>query len=246
MRLVAIFNVWNDFDWLDRSVENISRVVDGVIVIASTRSNYNEYSPIPDRWKEKVFVREPKFHIPMHSETDKRNYGIDIARKYGYTHFIIMDSDELYDRDEFKNAKDKFKDPHLNGLVCPLVVYFKEPTLQVSDITLVPHIHKLTPTIKCAFNRSYPFAWSGRQIRIDPTRSYDINTGVVYTEEITMHHFSHVRSDYEKKLRNSTARANIEKSPIREDYLNAKPGYYCKFYQQVLKEVPDKFGIGKI
>lgn len=244
MKLVAIYNVWNDYDLLDQSVENISQCVDSFIIVVSTRSNYNEYAPIPDRWKEFIVVREPHFNIPMHSETDKRNFGLDIARKQGFTHFIMMDADEFYHPEQFLKAKERFLNPNLAGLVCPLNCYFKEPTLTIGrDTTLVPFIHKITPTLKFEFNKQYPFAWSGKQIRIDPTRSMNINTGVEYTEEVVMEHYSWVRKDIEVKIRNSTARRNLERSTIREDYANARPGVYNKFYQKVLTEAPNYFNI---
>lgn len=245
MKLAAVFIVWHDWDLLHYAVENIRPLVDEVIIIGSTRSNHGELSEIPKQWHNReLFIREPRFHVPMHSETDKRNYGLGIARDHGNTHFIMMDSDEFYKPDEFLKAKERFSNPFLNGLVCPVVVYFKSPSLCLGrDITLVPHIHKLTKTIHHEFNRHYPFAWSGKQIRIDPTRSLSITSGVEYTEEIEMHHYSWVRKDYALKIRNSTARANIEKSTLREDYAAADKGVYCKYYQAVLTECPNYFGI---
>src|SRR5688572_15997829 len=97
MRLVAIFHCWGDWNLLRYAVDNIRQLVDGVLIIGSTRSNHGEFFQIPSEWhKNNLYVREPKFHIPMHSETDKRNYGLQIAREWGYTHFITMDADEFY------------------------------------------------------------------------------------------------------------------------------------------------------
>lgn len=242
--LCAIFNVWSDWHLLRYAVDNIRQLCDGIIVVGSTRSNYNEYCPIPKEWhNNELYVREPKFHIPLHSETDKRNYGLSIARQKGYTHFITLDSDEMYKPEDFLKAKDHVYRNNLNGIVCPVVTYFKEPTYCLGrDITLVPHIHKLTKEIQHEFNKSYPFAWAGKQIQIDPSRSLNINSGVEYLD-IEMHHYSWIRPDIEVKIRNSTARRNLEKSTIREDYANARPGVYNKFYQKVLTEVPNYFNI---
>jgi hypothetical protein len=38
-------------------------------------------------------------------ETDKRNMGIRMAKERGYSHVISADADELYDKDQFKEAK---------------------------------------------------------------------------------------------------------------------------------------------
>lgn len=245
MKLAAIFNVWNDWDWLDLSYKNIHSLVDGIIIVASTRSNYGEYSPIPERWRELVVVREPHFNIPMHSETDKRNFGLEIANRSGFTHFLMCDADEMYKPDEFIRAKQRFHvEPDMHGLVCPCNVYFSSPTLTIGrDRTLVPFIHKITPTLKFEFNKRYPFAWDSVGIRIDPTRSMNITSGVKYTEEVVMEHYSWVRSDYQKKIRNSTARANLERSTITQDLLRAKDGYFCEFYQKTLSTCENYFNI---
>lgn len=244
MKLAAIFNVWDDWEMLEHSIRNIKDLVDGIIIVGSTKSNFGEFSGIPIGWRDSVVIREPVHHHPSHSETDKRNFGLDLARKAGYTHFITMDADEFYEPIEFRAAKEEFeKNPELQGSVCQTQVYFKSPTLTIGlDITLVPFIHKITPTLKHEFNRKYPFAWEGLQIRIDPTRSLNISSGVQMCN-ITMHHFSHVRRDYQKKIRNSTARANLERSTIVQDLLNAKEDYFCQFYQKRLVRVPNRFGI---
>lgn len=244
VKLAAIYNVWNDWDLLYHSTENIRPLVDGIIIIASEKSNYGEISPIPYWSRDKVFIREPQLHHPMNCETDKRNYGLNIARQEGYTHFIMLDCDELYNPVDFLREKQRFIDnPDLAGLVCATQVYFKSPTLTIGlDTTLVPFIHKITPTLKHEFNRRFPFAWEGHNIRIDPTRSLNIDSGVEWSE-IVMHHFSYIRSDLKKKIRNSTARANIEKSTLIEDYKNAKAGGYCEFYKKTLHSVPNYFNL---
>lgn len=247
MALVGIWNVWHDWDLLEYSVDNLRPLLDGVIIIGSTHSNYGEYSPIPYQWHtDELHVREPKFHIPMHSETDKRNYGLEIAKKQGYSHFIMLDADEFYLPNEFLKAKETVLKKNLNGVVCPVVVYFGSPELTLGrDVTLVPHIHKLTHQIRHEFNRGYPHAWQGGQIRIDPTRSLNINSGVEYLDDVEMHHLSWVRQDYQLKIRNSTARKNLERSTILKDLLHAKEGYYVDFYRKRLARAKVSFGLNE-
>lgn len=258
MRLCAVYSIWNDWDWLKISYERIRPLVNGVIVVYSEKSNYGEVSPVQYPWdmnKEPysflhyaddelhICQREPVFHQALHSETDKRNFGLQQARELGYTHFVMLDADELYLPEEFNAAKKLFEDPDLQGLVCRSQVYFGSPKLTIGlDTTLVPFIHKITPTLKHEFNRNYPFAWEGKSIRIDPTRSLNINSGVKMCD-VTMHHYSWVRKDYEKKIRNSTARANLERSTIREDLRLAKDGYFVKFYGKSLVRAQVDFNI---
>lgn len=246
MKLCAIYNVWHDYDWLKLSIDNIRPLVDGIIIVASEKSNYGEVSEIPFCWMdEELVLYENKSILPPSStETRKRNIGLDTARERGYTHFIMMDCDEFYHHDEFLNEKQRFIDnPDLAGLVCASRVYFGQPYLTIGlDITLVPFIHKITPTLKHDFNREYPYAWEGWKIRIDPTRSLNINAGVEWSP-IVMEHYSWVRKDINVKIRNSSARANIERSTLRQDYLSAKEGYYVEFYKKALVRVPTLFNI---
>lgn len=259
MKLAAIYNVWNDWDWMDLSVSCIYPMVDGIIVIGSVRSNSGEISLIPPRWFDDVMLYQrfeekvqliqyepiPGFQ-PRVNEEGKRNCGLEIARQQGYTHFIMMDADEFYDQKQFAAEKQRFIDnPDLAGLVCASQVYFKSPKLTIGlDTTRVPFIHKITPNLRHEFNSLYPFAWEGKNIRIDPTRSLNINSGVEWSN-IMCHHFSWVRKDYKIKIRNSTARANIERSTILQDLENAKDGYYCEFYKKTLKSCDDLFNIGE-
>jgi len=258
MRLAAVYNTWGDVDLLELSIKNIRPMVEMVIVIFSTTSNFGERLPqdepdgsafkFPDGCPIFFRQREPDLKkTPRENETAKRNYGLHFAREMGATHFVTMDADEFYDPDEFKDAKECIQNPdYIKGFVVKCQTYFRSPTLTIGyDITLVPFIHELTPTIKHTFNRSYPYAWQGPQIRIDPTRSLNINSGVQLTD-FTMFHFSWVRTDYRRKIRNSTAKSNLERSTILEDLKNAKAGYFCTYYQKTLVECENKFHIPEI
>lgn len=248
MKLAAIYNVWDDYDLLSYSIKNMKPIVDGIIVIYSNTSNYGEQSPIPE-YALPGFVHgynwEPELiQSPMKNETAKRNFGIDKAREAGYTHFLIADADEFYEHAPFRKAKETFRED-LSGLVVRSHVYFASPKLTIGlDTTLVPFIHRMTPTIRCEFNRKYPFAWEGmRNIRIDPTRSFNINSGVEMNYDVICHHYSWVRKDYQKKIRNSTARQNLEGSTILQDILHAKEGGFCEYYHKPLVASTVDFGI---
>jgi hypothetical protein len=243
MKLAAIFICWADWDLLEHALKNIYPLVDGVIIVASETSNFGEKHPVPD-WPD-IYQREPNLRLdPRTSETDKRNFGLGIAREQGYTHYIAMDADEFYEPEPFLKAKQYIEEKDLNGLVCQCRTYFKSPQLTIGlDSTLVPFIHKITPTLRHEFNKNYPFAWIDGQIRIDPTRSLNINSGVETTDLVTLEHYSWIRSDYQKKIRNSTARRNLERSSILKDLSNAKPGYFCEFYQKTLMETDNLFNL---
>jgi len=257
MRLAAIYNVWADWDILEHSVRNILHFVDGVIIVASEKSNYGEKFEIPFPWSDEVslyqwlgeevqlYKYEPSLVHPMHAETRKRNEGLDIARREGFTHFIMMDADEFYDANFFLYEQDRFyKNPELSGLVCRTQVFVKSPTLTIGlDTTLVPFIQKITPGLKHEFNKKYPFAWEGNNLRIDPTRSTNATSGIEMSD-IIMHHYSWVRSDYARKIRNSTAKANLERMDLVNKLVHLKEGDIFDLYPgKPLVRVPNRFAI---
>jgi len=253
MKLAAIYNIWADWDLLRLSVKKISPLVDVIIIIASVKSNFGEDHQI-EYWNDlqngfiEIYQCEPDLKLPpAQNERNKRNYGLDIAKSLKCTHFLNLDADEFYEPSEFLKEKERFKNPDLLGLVCKTKVYFREPTMTVPDKTLVPFIHKITPDLHFTWNTKYPFAFEGprREIRIDPTRQMNINSGVEWSD-ITMHHMSWIRSDIRKKIRNSTARQNIENSTIVRDYANSKPGYYCEFYRAKIESCENLFNLPRI
>lgn len=261
-KLCVLFTIWGDSELfqhcLKHTVQNImGGNGDNVIVVYSTISNFGETAEPPRYFHGAGSLNfEPDLKLDaMTNETNKRNFALDWARKNGFTHFLMADEDEYYEPEEFKNELKRFENPNLMGLVCRVKCYFRSPELTIGyDTTLVPWVHKITPNLRFEFNRNYPFAWTlldkiphthTKQIRIDPTRSMNINDYVEWSE-ITMHHMSQIRSDMKKKIRNSTARANIEKSSLLEDYKNAKEGYYCKFYGKTLEKCENIFGLPEI
>lgn len=240
---VAIYNVW-DFEHLRKSVDNIKQAVDKVIIVWSRYSNYgNEGTFNPYEFKDCICVQHESRHgATSQKETAKRNYGLEKAKEIGAKYFIMMDCDEMYHPVEVTKWYEYLKASNLNGLVCKVKVYFKEPTLVCDDVTYVTFIHKLTPRLKFEPNQNYPFTKHEGHLRIDPTRRLNIDSGVELID-CYMHHYSWVRNDMMTKATNSTARNTILKSNVFKDLALAKPGYFCEFYQQELKECPNYFNL---
>jgi hypothetical protein len=255
MKLAAIVNHWVDCeDLLPFFIHNASQWADGIIIIVSDKSNTGEVHYVglkADIWQKVVNQKltwlrwSPDLSKDQrYNETKKRNYGLSVAHAMGFTHFVTCDTDEIYSPEDVNRIKEMFDSPTLNGLVVPCQTYFGHPWLTIGfDTTLVPFIHKLNPDTRHEFNRKYPFAWIDGKIRIDPTRSLNYTSGIIHTESVVMHHYSWIRSDYKLKIRNSTARANIERSTILTDLGNAKEGYFCQFYGKTLVRTDVDFGI---
>lgn len=246
LRIAAVFNVWGDCNLLPYAVENIRPVVDGVIIVWSRKSNRGQEMDY-DLPKDCTLVQwEPVQRAPNLNELAKRNVGLERAKKDGYTHFIMMDADEFYVREEFMKAKDEVKSEVLAGSVCRIQTYFKKPTLTIGidNNTLVPFIHKITPNLEYKLNyHGYPFAYVNGAAVIDPTRRLNIHQGVKMMS-ITMHHYSWVRKDISLKMNNSSANLRGSRGDVLlEDLQNAKPGYFCRGYQKVLRECENLFNL---
>lgn len=246
MRIAAIFNVWADTaDLLPYAVENIRPVVDDIIIVWSRKSNRGqvvEYE-LP---KNCILVQcEPTGPTPHVSEIAKRNAGLKKAKELGFSHFIMLDGDEMYLRDEFQKEKEAIYNSGYAGSVCRIQTYFKSPTLTIGiDHTLVPFIHKITPKLEYKLNYAhYPYTYDNGAARIDCTRRLNINSGVKLLD-ITMFHFSYVRKDMSLKLQNSSANFKAPRAEIiYNDLKNAKPGYFCKGYQRELVSCENIFNL---
>lgn len=250
MKTCSIINFWDADELLPYVVRNISPLVEGVIIVFSDSSNYSDYRNntafLDCKEYDHCFIYrcEPLSSLaPVDNERRKRNFGLEKAKELGFTHFLDMDADECYDAETFLNEKQRFLNSDLNGLCCACEVFFKKPTLSAGiDKTIVPFIQKITPGLRHTFNRNYPYAFIDGGIRIDPTRQTSQTRGVEWSS-IIMKHYSYIRKDIQVKIRNSTARNNIERSTILEDLANAAPGVFCKFYNKTLTECKNPFNI---
>lgn len=265
MKLCSIIIAWIDtIELLPYCIFNHLLYSDHVIVIYSNTSNYGEHNEgftipevLTDKFNPKITALsdnvswikiEPNTsNAAVDNERGKRNFGLQQARNMGFTHFIMADADEFYNPWEVNKIIDNWND-ELTGIVCKSQVYFKSPTLTIGlDSTLVPFIHRINPNLGFTWNKEYPFAWSAdkKQLLIDPTRQLNISKGVEMCD-LVMHHYSWVRRDYQMKIRNSSARHNLERSSILQDILQAKEGYFCEFYQKTLVRADVDFGIPEI
>lgn len=253
MRLVSIISTWADtVCLLPFCIENHLQFCDGVIVVWSESSNHGQRSDaileyiLSNGHSERVsFVQlEPMKGLkPLANETRKRNYGIDIAYKKGFTHFMVCDADEFYQESDMYADKIFIEANNLNGLVSKLHVYIGKSTLWAYDHTLVPTIHKLTKTSHVGAFREYPFAYDKEgRAHIDPSRRPFYLDGIVMSPTIC-HHYSYVRKNMELKINNSSANLKNSRQVIYDELRDAKPGYISKLYHQPLQECPNYFGI---
>jgi len=188
-----------------------------------------------------IIIYEPKRFIGGENEAEKRQMGIDwINQKEKFSHFIMLDCDEYYQKKCFRNAQKCIINNHINGSVIHLTTYFKKPTLKIEgfDNYYVPFIHRLKPDSCCGTSVSYPY-------KVDPTRRInEKNVRLFSPNMIYMHHYSYVRANIHRKINNSSARYNLENTTIIDDYKNARAGYYLSnIYNKTLIAVENIFNI---
>lgn len=254
MKLCSIINAWSDtVELLPYAIENHLKFCDGVIVVWSLRSNHGAIDRrmldfvVSQGYQYVLFHQhEPNTkRKPLLNETEKRNVGLSIAKREGYTHFFLADADEFYIPEQVERDKKLFGETQINGLVCRLMVYVGKPTLNCPDNnTLVPFIHKLRKDTTAGRFQSYPFAYDKRRRSfIDPSRRLNERNGIIMSNTV-MQHFSYVRSDINMKIQNSTAVGLRKRAAlIKQDITCAEPGYVSQLYHQPLRESENIFNI---
>lgn len=247
MKLAGIYNVWDGVELLRGSIDQLE--LDLIIIVWQDVSNFGErFDPMErmkadgiDKLPNVIFHKYiPVFHTGITNEINKRQKGLQIAKEHNCTHFLHLDCDEYYDKQEFKNAKNYILENDIQGSVCKIYTYFRKPTyrLETPDGYFVPFIHRLKGNSK--IDKIYPFY-------VDPSRKVN-ETKVIELDKIIMHHFSWVRENIERKANNSTARSNIRRGTLLKDYYCTKlfsspQGYYIKDFNKRLILVENKFDV---
>lgn len=129
-------------------------------------------------------------------ETAKRNKLLDHLEAAGCTHALIIDSDEFYNADAFRNAISIIEKHDAECTYCEYINYYHD--LQHYEVypfeqgMYVPFITKI----------KYRFVWESKAITLpsDPTRRYNTAAQVIPWETIKMHHLSWVRDNIRDKL----------------------------------------------
>lgn len=249
MKLIAIYNVWDSLELLKGSIEQIRESVDFVLVVAQEVSNSGEVDKrvypfvnnlIDEKLVDQVLTYEPTGKALLRNETAKRQIGLEFAKTKGFTHFIHLDCDEYYLPAEFKYAVDLIKRNYIQASWVDLYTYYKEPTLRLAkkESYGVPFITRLYPHTQVGMKHR-----QGYDVPVDPSRAVNVMASRKLVG-VSMHHFSYVRQDIKKKLRNSTARNNINRPKVISEYQNAKEGTHLKaLFNDELISVENHFNI---
>jgi hypothetical protein len=256
MKLAAIYNVFDAEELLPYSIQSIKHMVDEIVIVYQTVSNCGNKHPndsfdnfISDLGVEHLIHYTPKItNHPYDSEINERNkrgIGCKRAMELGCTHFLFVDCDELYDTDQFLQAKEQIIQNDYDSSACQMATYYKSPTYRLTpnEEYYVPFITKLQPGITQLSNfGDYP-------VVADPTRKaypWD-NFKKFDRQDLEMHHFTMVRKDVELKFRNNTTLSsrNYSYEELVKNFNDFKPGDKLTppFENYDVKVVSNKFNI---
>jgi hypothetical protein len=239
-KLAGIWNVWDGDEHLRRSIEQIKEHLDFVIVVYQNISNIGEkYFPeLPHDLIDMSFHYQPNLlDSAQNNEENKRNIGLSLARQMNCTHFIHLDCDEMYFNEDFKLAKEECYKNNLDASFCSLKTYYKYPTKQLfpEEPYFVPFIHKIYPHTKMCFDKRYPAF-------VDPTRRTNTYINHKYIDWLKMHHYSFVRKDIERKMRNSSSSSAFSNNSVTWEEFD-KTGKMIHFKDFITIDVENYFNL---
>tara|TARA_R110000824_G_scaffold170441_4_gene347795 strand:+ start:3774 stop:5177 length:1404 start_codon:yes stop_codon:yes gene_type:complete len=261
MKLAAIYNVFDAEELLTHSIRSIKEVVDVIIIVYQNVSNYGELHTNPDfeEWLRElntdiIIKYKPKIiNSPLNGEINertKRALGARQALDAGCTHYLFVDCDEFYDKNQFARAKEVIIVNDYDSSACLLSTYYKKATYKLvpNEAYYVPFICKLQKGVtKFANHPDYPVA-------ADPSRKsspFD-NFKKFAREDLVMHHYTMVRANIITKFKNHSGlkKINFNYDKILEDFNNFEPGdkmiYPFEKYSIEIVEnyfnIPDEFG----
>jgi hypothetical protein len=221
MKLSAGYVVFDGLETLEGSIKSIRESVDFVLVSYQTVSwggtkASDDLIPTLQELKRKGLVDEIMEFTKFKSsslikpddviqskifETNKRQSLLNRSLELGATHYLSMDADEFYVRQEFDNAKRIIETERLHATAVKYINYITPTLHQGYSRFKVPFIYEIGPR---SVHSSRQMCFSD----IDLTRglyndAYS-RTKVFSTDEITMHHMEMVRNDLGSKYISSS------------------------------------------
>ncbi len=226
-KLGVSYSVWDGEELLEGAIRSIRPAVDYVNVVWQ-RLSWHGKECHPDLEKLLIDLKnkglideiiffdcDPSINSNV-NECAKRNLGLEAARQAECTHFMTLDTDEYWDLEQFKIAKQYVYDKNISHSACPHVLY-RTPTVRHLDyadffISFIYRIDHGEKFVNGCFADELPW-------RMDPTREIPITkrSRVCFLHNILCHHYSYVRKDLIKKIKNTAANHNAEEE---QKYLN--------------------------
>lgn len=209
MILSASVNLFDGEELLDAKLRALRSEIDHISIVYQTRSyTGNPCSPqllgildhllkqgLVDEVLEYQFEPDP-FANPQIFEADKRTRGLELARKFGATHFITMDADEFILPEAMAYAKQQVIEHDYDATACKLIDYWVSPRYQVSgwagawgENLYVPLIYKIRPDVAFTAEKAH----ENYYCVADTTRKLPTQNPHRLDDSVVMHHMTTVR-----------------------------------------------------
>jgi len=251
MKLAAIYNVFDGEELLEQSINSIKECVDYIIVVYQTTSNFGVFNPdvedtVINLYKKGLINEYISYKTspigPQMNELNKKNIGLEKVKSLGYTHFMTMDCDEFYFKEEFNKAKEFIKTKDIDTSVCWIQNYHKIPEYRViglSEPYKVPFINKIYDNTQLVLGGEYFVS------QIDPTRIVNTyhNPHLFDKKDILMHHYTTIRKDIRKKYESWTCRLNYKNDGVIDERANKIITYNIDTDEPKCEIVPNYFKI---
>lgn len=210
MILSASVNLFDGEELLDAKLRALRNEIDHISIVYQTRSYAgNPCSPLlldilgqlleqglVDELLEYQFEPDPSAN-PQIFEADKRTRGLELARKFGATHFITMDADEFILSEAMAYAKQQVIEHDYDATACKLIDYWISPRYQVrglaqawGDYLYVPLIYKIRPGVAFTFEKHHENYFC----IADTTRKLPTQNPHRLDERVIMHHMTTIRA----------------------------------------------------
>ena len=216
---------------------------------------------INEELKKNIITREEKLtsvdiinRMPRILETEKRNMMIDRLQEVGCSHDIIIDSDEFYDNNQFKQALEIYNnEDDIEITYCQYINYYRD----YKHYMLWPWDSYVPFIANIKYRFFYEYGTFDKPS--DPTRRYLIplndncHTYHIFNwKVIHMHHLSWIRMEIEKKLESWSSKKYFEnikglKDAILNRYYNYRNGdnaiimFNVPKYEVCVKKLPKQY-----
>lgn len=234
MKLAICYSVWtgDDMEMLKRSIEHHLPFVDKVIICWQEVSNKGEkgYGNIPCFIGSQIVKYTPNLNLnTKQNERIKHNTMIEVSKHLGCTHFILAAGDHFYSDEMFYYGKMIMQENDVDVILTRMRTYYKHENwiLDPLESYYMPFIHKCTINTQITSQVKYP-------VVVDPSVKVNAKTFHISSDKYLMDHYSMVRNDIEKKLRNAAASIRWTPEQIKQfidEYNNAKPGDKISYFQ---------------
>lgn len=223
MKLGISYNLFDGEELLEYSVKSVRDSCDHINVVYQKISNWGEpcskeledilHDLLRKKLIDKIHCYSPKNTSAGKNELFKRNIGLYIAKSRFCTHFLNMDCDEFYKKEQFEEAKKFIITNKIEASSCKFTNYIKQPIWQIqNDPQLyVPFIAKIHYFTKLSRKSYFP-------VLVDPTRKMNGHKKFKYfdPQDLKMEHMWLIRKDLQKKFNNSSSRNYIKPQLITE------------------------------